>query len=97
MSHFPQSVGVISTKPTLVLGAQNDIIYPPHLLVTDFDERFPNAAHKTVPNQAHYFMDPVADGEKSMEDTIKDCFKSLVDKGLAKDSSSSRTQKIKLI
>lgn len=70
MSHFPQNVGVISTKPTLVLGAAQDIIYPPHLLREDFDSRFPNAEHKTVPNQAHCFMDPVEKDSASMKETL---------------------------
>ena len=69
MSHFPDSsVGVLSTKPTIVLGAAQDIIYPPHLIKGDFDVRFPNAAHKVIPNQGHCFMD----GGTEMEETLID-------------------------
>jgi len=62
-TRLSQNVGVISTKPTLILGAGGGIIFhPPHLLRDDFDVRFPNAAHVTIPRQAHCFMDPVLEG-----------------------------------
>lgn len=69
MTHFPQKVGIISEKPTLVLGAKEDIVYPPHLFQNDFSSRFPNATHKTVPRQAHCFMDSVA-WDTDMEDML---------------------------
>ena len=75
MSHFPQSVGLLSTKPALVLGAKDDIIYPPHMLKKDFDERFPNATHKVIPNQGHCFMDGGTEMEEALIawlDTITD-------------------------
>ena len=72
MTHFPQRVGVLSEKPTLVLGAKEDIIYPPHLFKSDFDNRFPNATHQTVPQQAHCFMDSVSASDTDMEDMLID-------------------------
>ena len=72
MSHFLLQAStedkVISTKPTLVVGAQNDIIYYPHLLEKDFDTRFPNASHKVIPRQAHCFMDPIVDDKDKSND-----------------------------
>ena len=70
MSHFPQNVNIISTKPTLILGADQDIIYPPQFLQKSFKDRFPNSDHIIIPNQAHCFMDPVNDGEMCMEDSL---------------------------
>jgi pimeloyl-ACP methyl ester carboxylesterase len=75
---------IISTKPVLVLGAQQDIIYPPDLLREDFQRRFPNATHVTVPHQAHCFMDPPpqpktpttstrSSTEKKLQLTMEDC------------------------
>lgn len=73
-THFlgvPQDdVDVISTKPTLALGAKEDIIYPPHMLSKDFDDRFPNATHRIIPKQAHCFMDSVSAEDTDMEDSM---------------------------
>eukprot|EP00957_Ditylum_brightwellii_P092074 7010128-Ditylum_brightwellii.AAC.1 len=57
MSHFPSSPKPTKT-PALIMGASEDIIYPPELLKKDFDVRFPNATHVIVPDQAHCFVDP---------------------------------------
>lgn len=72
MSHFllGEKEGVISSKPTLVLGAQDDIIYPPHLVRDGFDARFPKATHIVVPNQAHCFMDPPENSTPAMPDSL---------------------------
>lgn len=48
----------ISDKPTLVLGAEGDVIYPPDLLQDAFQERFPNAKQIVAKGQAHGFVDP---------------------------------------
>jgi len=57
MTHFPDTPKPMDHIPALVLGAGEDILYPPHLLRKAFDERFPQATHKIVPKQAHCFRD----------------------------------------
>lgn len=61
MSHFPQTPYVAANTPALILGAEGDIIYPPHLLAEEFDRRFPSrkqTTHIVVKGQAHCFVDP---------------------------------------
>lgn len=57
VSHFPSEVEVIN-KPTLIIGAAHDIIYPPKLLKDAFNDRFPNSTHVIADDQAHCFVDP---------------------------------------
>lgn len=57
MSHFPANPKPLNV-PTLIIGAKEDIIYPPHLLSEDFMKRFPKATHIVINNQAHCFKDP---------------------------------------
>jgi len=75
MSHFFETVGIVSTKPTLILGAKDDVIYPPHLLTHDFDARFTDATHVVIPNQAHCFMDP--DDDKTKEKVLVEWLEAL--------------------
>lgn len=56
MSHFPATPKPLDT-PALILGAKDDIIYPPHLFKEAFDARFKKPTHIVVPNQAHCFRD----------------------------------------
>ncbi|CAB9520476.1 expressed unknown protein [Seminavis robusta] len=58
MSHFPQAPTASLPLPTLVLGAEQDCIYPPHLLTDAFQERFPNSKQVIARDQAHCFVDP---------------------------------------
>lgn len=44
--------------PMLVLGAAEDIIYPPPLMKPGFLQRFPGATHVVCERQAHCFADP---------------------------------------
>eukprot|EP00542_Grammatophora_oceanica_P009385 CAMPEP_0194027824 /NCGR_PEP_ID=MMETSP0009_2-20130614/1872_1 /TAXON_ID=210454 /ORGANISM="Grammatophora oceanica, Strain CCMP 410" /LENGTH=325 /DNA_ID=CAMNT_0038666997 /DNA_START=24 /DNA_END=1002 /DNA_ORIENTATION=- len=67
MSHFPATPKPVQT-PALVLGASDDIIYPPHLLKDEFDARFPNATHVVAEGQAHCFVDP--GWEKTMAEPL---------------------------
>lgn len=47
-----------ASLPVLVLGAEEDVIYPPRLLNPIFHRYFPCATERIVPNQAHCFIDP---------------------------------------
>jgi hypothetical protein len=69
MTHFPAAAPAVQhhhqqqqvqTRTTLilVLGAAEDIIYPPHLLANHFDARFSIVTHVIAEGQAHCFMDP---------------------------------------
>jgi len=63
MSHFVDKTfvkidNILNKLPTLILGASHDVIYPPDLLRNAFEERYTNATHVVVQNQAHCFMDP---------------------------------------
>jgi hypothetical protein len=57
MTHFPATPKPLNTS-CLILGAAEDIIYPPHLFTKEFEKRFPKAKHVYVPDQAHCFKDP---------------------------------------
>lgn len=56
-THFPDNPKPMEHIPALVLGAGEDIIYPPHFFEKEFQERFPKATFKTIPRQAHCFRD----------------------------------------
>lgn len=57
MSHFPQTQTPVPL-PTLILGAEQDCIYPPTFLTQAFKERFPNSQEIVAKDQAHCFVDP---------------------------------------
>ncbi|KAL3927189.1 MAG: hypothetical protein SGBAC_013182, partial [Bacillariaceae sp.] len=56
-THFPACPKPMDHMPALVLGAGEDIIYPPHMFEREFIKRFPKATHKIIPRQAHCFRD----------------------------------------
>lgn len=49
---------VMAEKPVLLLGAEEDVIYPPRSLNPFFHSYFPRASEMVVPGQAHCFLDP---------------------------------------
>ena len=59
MSHFvPFSCRQdASGTPVLILGADDDVIYPPSVMRPYFETRFPNATHLVAQEQAHCFAD----------------------------------------
>ena len=84
MTHFPdKSIQLISAQPTLVLEAEQDIIYPPKLLTKGFDERFPEATHVSIPNQAHCFMDPIPTKNSGDDPTMSQALVQWLDKVFA--------------
>lgn len=60
MTHFinPEPVQKQSRDiPCLVLGGEGDVVYPPEMLRSAFDDRFENATHIVAQGQAHCFAD----------------------------------------
>lgn len=70
-AHFMRPKPLFTLLPrtrVLVLGAENDVVYAPGVLIPAFRARFPHCTFHVAPHQAHCLSDPGC--EETVDETI---------------------------